>query len=128
MMKRRQDKDVYVKKWLVMVLGINVVAAVVVYGLSQVVDLFKPQNLCDFLFFITVVIWALAGFVSDKSAKAQSTISWFDRYTAPVRANGEFRQLTKIGNASAYMDEGTGLTLFVAGIPAFAAAFMLYLA
>ena len=116
------------KKWLVMVFGINVVAAAVVYGLSHFVDLFKPKNLCDFLFFIAVVIWSLAGFVSDKSAKAQSTISWFDRYTAPVRANGEFRQLTRIGNSSAHLDAGTGLMLFISGIPAFAAAFMLYLA
>ena len=55
------QQKIVMKKILKVVLTVNLVAAIVVWGLSQYISAFSATCLSDFLFYVLIVIWGVAG-------------------------------------------------------------------
>ncbi|TMX38328.1 hypothetical protein [Vibrio sp. Hep-1b-8] len=103
-------------KLVVKVAIINVIAAIVVWLLSYVVDFFVVTRLSDFLFMVVFVIWGLAmltweGGTDSKTArynnpKLDSVYKMVKGFDVEKDERKRYRQN--------YQD---GLVLFIAGIP-----------
>ncbi|SJL84514.1 hypothetical protein [Vibrio palustris] len=96
------------------------VAALIVFILSRYIKVFKATSLSDFLFFVMIVIWALAKLLWEGGVNSE-----ISRYDDPVtdKVYGmvkgfDFGEDEQNRNQQNYK---TGLVLFVAGCPAFLA-------
>lgn len=96
---------------------INVLAALVVWLLSQYVDFFRTSYLSDLLFFIVIVLWILAklmweGGIHTKTARLDD--GRLDAVYKMVK-DYDFDQDEKDNQRQNYQD---GFVLFIAAIPA----------
>lgn len=105
---------------------INLLAAAVVFVLSRYVAAFKANHIEDYLFFIVIVLWALArlmwtGGIYSKTtrlddAKTDKTYSMVKGHDFDGEQQTHYRQ-----------NYQTGFMLFIAGLPALLACIVIYL-
>ncbi len=113
-------------KLILNVLLINGAAAIVVFVLSQYVTAFNANHIEDYLFYIVIVLWALAklmwtGGIHSKTtrlddAMTDKTYSMVKGHDFDAEQQKHYRQ-----------NYQTGFVLFLAGIPALIACLILYL-
>lgn len=115
----------FLKDLIAKVVIINLVAALIVFILSRYIQFFKATSLSDFLFFVMIVIWALATLLW--GGGVHSNISPYD---APLtdKVYGmvkgfDFGEDEQNRNQQNYKK---GLVLFVAGCPAFLALLVIH--
>ncbi|MZI93184.1 hypothetical protein F9817_08240 [Vibrio sp. CAIM 722] len=99
---------------------VNLVAALIVFILSRYVQFFKATSLSDFLFFVLIVIWALAKLLWEGGVESKVS-----RYDDPVtdKVYGMVEGLDFVEDEQNRNQQNyqTGLVLFIAGLPAFLA-------
>jgi len=113
-------------KLIINVLIINGVAAVAVYVLSQYVAAFKANHVEDYLFFMVIILWALAklmwtGGIHSKTTRLDDAMT--DKTYSMVKGH-DFDREQQDHYRQNYQ---TGFVLFIAGIPALIACLIIYL-
>ncbi|MFS1908153.1 hypothetical protein BCU30_018615 [Vibrio lentus] len=103
---------------------INLTAALVVLALSQFFPFFATTRLVDFLFFVVIVIWVLAKLMWEGGVNSKTT-RLDDPITDKVYKMVEGHDFDKDQQEHYRMNYHTGLVLFIAGLPAFIACFVL---
>ncbi len=103
---------------------INLMAAMVVYVLSQFFPFFASTRLVDFLFFVVIVIWILAKLLWEGGVHSKTT-RLDDPITDKVYKMVDGHDFAKDQQEHYRMNYHTGLVLFIAGLPAFIACFVL---
>ncbi len=112
-------------KLIINVMLINLVAAVVVFVLSQYVDAFTANHIEDYLFFVVIILWALAklmwtGGMHSKITRIDDAMT--DKTYSMVKGH-DFDGEQQIHYRQNYQ---TGFVLFIAGIPALIACVVIY--
>lgn len=100
------------------VILINLVAALVVFTLSQFVPFFATTRLIDFLFFIVIVIWILAKLMWEGGVYSK-TSRLDDPHTDKVYKMVKGHDFEKDQQNHYRMNYQAGLVFFIAGLPAF---------
>ncbi|PMG38773.1 hypothetical protein BCU97_08160 [Vibrio splendidus] len=103
---------------------INLTAALVVLALSQFIPFFATTRLVDFLFFVVIIIWVLAKLMWEGGVQSKTTCL-DDPITDKVYKMVEGHDFDKDQQEHYRMNYQTGLVLFIAGLPAFVACFVL---
>ena len=103
---------------------INLTAALVVLALSQFIPFFATTRLVDFLFFMVIVIWVLAKLMWEGGVHSKAT-RLDDPKADKVYKMVEGHDFDKDQQEHYRMNYHTGLVLFIAGLPAFIACFVL---
>ncbi|KGY14079.1 hypothetical protein NM22_01055 [Vibrio tubiashii] len=99
------------------VVVINLIAAIIVYLLSQYVEFFKTTRLIDFLFFVVIVIWVFAKLMWEGGMHSKVTRydnAKTDSVYKMVKGH-DFEQDERDNYRKNYQD---GFVLFIAGLPA----------
>lgn len=91
---------------------INIIAAAVVFGLSHYIPQFQSTHLSDFLFFVLVVIWALAKFTWEGGMYSRHS-EFDDEFTDKVHSMVARQHLETDLNKSYQL----GFIFFIAGLP-----------
>ena len=95
---------------------VNLIAAIVVMILSQYVPAFETTGLSDFLFYIVIVVWAIAGLTWDGGRESRT---WADdpaaKQSSSMVSGHDFK-----GDQQAQIHDNYqfGLMMFIAGLPA----------
>ncbi|WP_045462627.1 hypothetical protein [Vibrio hyugaensis] len=97
---------------LQIVVLINAVAAVIVFGLSHFVPQFQSTQLSDFLFFVLVVIWVLAKMTWEGGMYSRHSLL-DDEFTDKVHSMVD-RQHLETDTSKNYQ---LGFIFFIAGLP-----------
>jgi len=105
------------------VLITNILAALVVFILSQYVEAFASTNLMDFLFFIVIVIWGIAKLTWDGSNESRN-------WSQDPAANKAKKMVSEHDFEADAIEQNKhnyqfGLLMFISGIPAFVGSLIL---
>ncbi|EHK2924922.1 hypothetical protein J7Y46_004830 [Vibrio parahaemolyticus] len=103
---------------------INLIAALIVVLLSQFVPFFATTKLVDFLFFVVIVIWVLAGLMWEGGVHSKRA-RLGDLRTDKVYKMVEGHDFDKEQQKNNRMNYQTGLVFFIAGLPAFVTCLVL---
>lgn len=112
--------DVCVIDLIKKVIIINLIAALIVFVLSRYVQFFKAVSYSDFLFFVVIVIWALARLLWEGGVDMKAS-RYDDPLTDKVYGMVKDFDFSKDEQNRKKQNYHTGLVLFIAGLPAFLA-------
>lgn len=111
------------KKLLNVVLITNVLAALVVLLLSKYIAFFASTSLSDFLFFIVIVIWGIAGLTWEGSNDSRNwELDPAAKKAKEMVAGHDFEADSENQKRQNYQ---FGLIMFIAGVPAFLGCILL---
>jgi hypothetical protein len=111
------------KKLLNMVLITNILAAFVVLLLSKYIAFFASTSLSDFLFFVVIVIWGIAGLTWEGSNDSRNwELDPAAKKAKEMVAGHDFETDFENQKRQNYQ---FGLIMFVAGLPAFLGCILL---
>ncbi|MEH6533563.1 MAG: hypothetical protein V7735_19760 [Photobacterium frigidiphilum] len=111
------------KKLLNMVLMTNILAALVVLLLSKYIAFFASTSLSDFLFFVVIVIWGIAGLTWEGSNDSRNwELDPAAKKAKEMVAGHDFGADFENQKRQNYQ---FGLIMFVAGLPAFLGCLLL---
>ncbi len=105
------------------VVMVNVIAAAFVLVLSNYVAMFEATSLVDFLFFTVILIWIVAKLTWEGGMHSK-TYNYDDSASSRVQSMVE-RDLESDKNREAQHSYQFGFMMFLAGLPAFIACFVI---
>ena len=105
------------------VLITNILAALVVFVLSQYVEAFASTNLMDFLFFVVIVIWGIAKLTWDGNSENRN-------WSQDPAANEAIKMVSEHDFEADAVEQSRynyqfGFLMFISGIPAFICSLIL---
>ena len=104
------------KKLLKVVLTVNLITAVIVWGLSQYVPAFSATSLSDFLFYIVIVIWGVAGLTWEGAKESRN---WgIDPAAKKTRSMVSEHDFSSDHHNQQRDNYKFGFMMFIAGLPA----------
>lgn len=102
---------------------VNAIAALTVFILSNNVTAFEATNLVDFLFYTVIIIWVVAKLTWEGGMHSK-TYNYDDSASSRVQSMVE-HDFESDKRRDAQLNYQFGFVMFLAGLPAFIACFIL---